>query len=235
MTNYKGLQHFPLGNAILENVGENLLVSNMSSCGDGFSVKTPNIADWEVSISPFQLATGQGISYSLIGKDGFSRLETIGQASIFINANGQGAIAVNSKLMASKIKLTAKLNGQTSFTSVFDNPSCNCSEIRNTHENWLPVAIAIATLVVAAVDYKKETKKDANGKVIEETTTVSFGGAGRAAYQDPLGNEFEADHIFIESTFRFDPSIEAVFEQHPNEVQLMFCNIAQVTLTNEIY
>lgn len=146
MTNYKGLQHYPLGNAILENIGENLSVSNMSSCGDGFLVRTPNIADWEVKINPFELAPGQAISYCLIGKDGFNRLETIGQASLFINENGQGSIAVNSKLMASKIKLTAKLNGQTSYVSIFNNPSCNCSEFKDTHENWILIALAIATL-----------------------------------------------------------------------------------------
>lgn len=235
MTNFKGLQHYPLGNAILENIGENLSVSNMSSCGDGFLVRTPNITDWEVKINPFELTPGQAISYCLIGKDGFNRLETIGQASLFINENGQGSIAVNSKIMASKIKLTAKIDGQTSFVSIFDNPSCNCSEIRNTHENWIPLALAVATLVVAACDYKKETKKDANGKVIEETTTISFGGAGRAAYQDPIGNVFEADHLYIESTFKYEPAIQATYEQNPSELQMMFCNIPQITLTDEIY
>lgn len=85
------------------------------------------------------------------------------------------------------------------------------------------------------MDYTKETKKDADGKVIEETTTVSFGGAGRATYQDPRGDVFEADHLYIESTFKFNPSINPIFEQNPSEVQIMCCNIPQITLTNEIF
>jgi len=235
MTNFKGLQHFPLGNAILEENGENLTVSNMSSCGDGFSVRTTDIDDWEVKITPIELGSGQAISYSLIGKDGYNRLETIGQTSVFVNEEGQTVIAVNSKLMANKIKLTGKLNGQTTFTGIYDNPSCNCDDVHDTHENWIPLVIAAAAVIVAAFDYKKETVRDGAGNIISETTTKSFGGAGSINFQDRDGNEFEADHLFMESTFQFEPAIPSKYGQNPSEIQFMFCNINQITLTDEIY
>lgn len=46
MTNHKGLQHFPLGNATLEENGEILLIRTMSSCADGFSVTTTDVDNW---------------------------------------------------------------------------------------------------------------------------------------------------------------------------------------------
>lgn len=234
MANFKGLEHFPLGNATLEQDGENLIVGNMSSCGDGFSVKTSDVDDWEVKVSPIELGTGQAISYCLIGKDGYNRLETIGQTSIFVNEEGQTAIAINSKLMASKIKLIGKLNGETTFTGVYDNPSCNCDEFQDTHENWILIAVAIGALIISAFDYKKTTETDGDGNVTKETTEKSVGGAS-INFQDRDGNEFEADHLHIESTFQFDPAIPPKYGQNPSEIQFMVCNVDQITLTDEVY
>lgn len=136
--------------------------------------------------------------------------------------------------MASKIKLVGKLNGVTTFTGIYDYPSCNFDVFQDTHENCILIALAVAAVIISAFDYENTTKTDGDANLTEETTKKSFGGAS-INFQDRDGKEFEADHLYIESTFKFDLPIPPNYGQNSNEIQFMFCNFPQISLTDEIY
>ena len=234
MIEYKGLKHYPLGDATLELNGDNLVLNANSDIGDGLTVDIAEYSDWELKFDNHELSNNQSINTSLIGVDGFNRIKTIGQTSIFINQEGRGSLAVNSKLMGKTIKMIAVKNGEIVFQEEYDNPSYCQNDPIDSAENWIYIAIAIATLIVTAVDYKVEKTYDANGNLTQTKTTKSFGIAG-IAFQGRCGDEFNADHIYVESSFNYNPSLNPIFVNTPNQVQFMCNGINEIVIHDEVY
>ncbi len=211
----------------------------MDTCGDGVLIRTPGIKNFEAEFeNGIEISEDVAITSTLTGKDGFNRLETLAQAAIYKDGDKTG-IAVNSKLMGRYIRLKATKDGETVFSGQYINPDFQCCDSeKDPNENWILTALTIAVVILVFTDYEKETVKE-DGKVTKETTTVSVGnggsGGGSIVFNDRDGNEFEADHLYISSSFEYPKGKDVKYVHDPHSYQLSFCNIDDVTIKNEEY
>lgn len=234
MIDYKGLKHFPLGKAKLELNNDNLILTTDNETGDGFSVDIAERSNWELSFESIELMGGQSINTTLLGLDGSKRIKTIGQTSVFVDENGRGKFAVNSKLMGKTIKMTAIKGGVVVHEEEYANPSWCPNDPTNTSENWIWIAVAVAVVILDHVDYSEIVERDGDGKIIKTTTKKSFG-TGGIACQGRTGEEFIADYIYVESSFNYEPHLKPIFENKPSQIQLMCSNVDKMIITNEKY
>jgi hypothetical protein len=229
--NFKGLEHFSMGNATLQLDQGKLLINNLIDPFDGVLIKTSGFNQWVLNFNPISITPNVNIENSIFTKDGYNRIKAYGQIAAFYDLNlNSPVISVNSKLLPNTFEFVGELNGEIVFTTVFDNSN------PPSNVNWIIVAIAIATLVVTAVDYKHIIKKNAQGKVIEETTEWSFGAAGIVT---PMGtgggNQHEIDHCYIRATKIYNPSLPNILENAIENIQLSLNGLSEIELVNEIY
>ena len=233
MVNYKGFEHFPIGNANLTiNSANQLVVSNLINCGDGVLIRTQNTPEWHLEYLPITYNNTGTMTVTYFGKDGFGRIKAIGQlANYYDTILQKGAVAVNSKMMGKKIRIIGMNAGSEVYNYEFDNPSFECPD---TEENWIIIVIAVVLVIGSLVSYKKVTEKDGEGKVIKETTTIDVGRGGSAiSYQGPNGVQFDADKLYVISSFEYEPAIDDVYANEIESVQIMACNISEMTITDE--
>lgn len=233
MVNYKGFEHFPIGNAQLTvNATDELVVSNLISCGDGVLIRT-QVPEWHLEYLPITYNNNGTMSVTYFGKDGFGRIKAVGQlAYYFDNVLQKGAVAINSRMMGKKIRIIGMNGSVETYNYEFDNPTCDCPE---TEENWIIVVVGVIMLIGSLVSYKKVIDKDGEGKVVSETTTYDFGNGGRSiAYQGPNDVQFDADKLFVISTNEYDPAIDDIYSNEMDSVQISVCNIPQFTISNEV-
>ncbi len=241
MSQFKGLQHFPIGPVILTTFPdpERLEVSGFSNSSfDGVSINTNGASEWEAKFAPIQMTPGTGMTATYNIRDNAGRNKTVAQTAISIDpVTGNGILSVNSKLICKNFRLVGTLNGKEVFSRDYVKPE-------DTSCNWLAVAAFIVSAVVAAYnafDYKKVVERDGAGNVTKTTTTTSFGGAGMVVPGDGTGHgyegqQYQVDHLYIVSTADFGT------EGEPNDlqgdishVQLTGYGMPRLTLLDETY
>lgn len=215
------------------NAANHLVVSNLLNCGDGVLIRTPDIPEWHLENLPLTYDNTGTMSVTYFGKDGFGRIKAVGQLAYYYDTILQkGTVAVNSKMMGKKIRIIGMNGGVETYNYEFDNPSCDCPD---TEENWIVIVVGVILLIGSLVSYKKVIEKDGEGKVVSETTTYDFGsGGGNAiAIQGPNGVQFDADKLYVTSSFDYEPAIAPVYANEMDSVQIMVCNIPEITITDE--
>lgn len=226
---FKGLKHYPIGNTNLQLEGANLKVSNLQNCSDGLMVYAPGISHWEASFNNIEIVDGISLTSTMLAKDGYGRIKVIGQQAIYFDpASGKATIAYNSKLLAPTFSFIGEYQGQEVFNVEYENPNCD------PNTNWIAIALAVAALIISAVDYKKEVTRDAEGKITKTVTTQSFGGAGIINPGGGVG-DIEIDHAYIRSEMNYADPLPAIMENKLDNIQLAACGIDQLIVTDEIY
>jgi hypothetical protein len=240
---FKGLKHFPKGNGVLKLANNNLSVSGLSSSFDGLSIETKGASEWELTINPHTIKSGDifGATFNLL--DGLQRVKSVAQWAISYSPDGKYAyLVVNSRLEGAEIELQAFRNGQEVFRKVYVKPA-------EDECNWIIIAIfvlAAASVVLSNIDYKSEKKviTHPNGtRTTEVTTTKSIGGGGVinpvasvVATNPPLlDTPIEVDHLYITSKRCFAGELPQELDGTISEVILTAKTLDTVTIINETY
>ena len=230
-TMFCGLNHYPLGDADLSTQGNELIISNLTSCKDGVMISAPNVSNFVASFNPVEITENVSIVNTSFEKDGFNRLKTTGQVCVYFDSeSGHAAIAVNSRLMPSTFSFIGEYQGQEVFRTEFDNTN------PPPFVNWWQIALAVAGLILENIDYKKIVEKDGDGNVIKETTQWSIGSGGVV---NPGGSgggtPVEIDHCYVEAIETFSPPKPPVLGSVLEELQLTAQGVGQIVMTNETY
>lgn len=100
------MKHYPLGQAKLEIVAENLVVSNISDSGlDGVSIHVDGNNNFEANFQPVTFEPGVVITSNLSGVDDYGRVKVVNQQTTYVDTEGLCRFAFNSNLLEkSKIK-----------------------------------------------------------------------------------------------------------------------------------
>lgn len=231
---FNGFGHFPKGNAEIEVVDNQLIISNLLDSSDGVIINTHGAPGVEFVMQPFEIAQGDVIGASFNIKDGMNRMKTMAQWAITPNLDGKYAyLMVNSRLEGKNIQVVGMKDGKIVYIQNILNYPCCC----DSNSNWIVVAVFVlvaVSVVLANVDYRKETivKRDKDGNVIstEEKTVKSFGGGSvvqpikqSAGTPTPsgVGSPIDVDNIYIISS-----------REYPNELPMELAgNIEEVILT----
>lgn len=102
---FKGLKHYPIGQAQLETTDKGLKISNIGDSGlDGVSIRTNGIEDLDISFLPQEMTNDKSYTFNLVGEDGFGRIKTMNQQSVTLNPDNKNSnlISFNSYLLSKK-------------------------------------------------------------------------------------------------------------------------------------
>lgn len=210
---FNGFGHFPKGNAEIEIVNNQLIVSNLKDSSDGVIINTNGVSGMEILMHPHKIKPDEVFGATFNIKDGLERMKTIAQWALTPNIDGKYAfLMVNSRLEGKNIQVIGMKDDKVVYVQDVLNTPCCC----DPNSNWIVVAafvLAAVSVALANVDYKKETivKKDKDGNVIstEEKVTKSFGGGGvvqpvKTRVATPTPTEYdhpiEVDHIYVISS-----------------------------------
>lgn len=239
---FNGLKHYPLGQAKLEIIEENLIVSNISDSGlDGVSIHVDGSNDFEANFQEVTFEPGVVITSNLSGVDNYGRVKVINQQTTYVDSEGLCRFAFNSKLLGERAKLKALLDGEVTFEKEYtipqDNPDVNWW--------WVGVVVAVAKYVADHVDYTSttETYTGADGKTITKTTTTkswngdskktsSSASIGSVKVIDVDGDEFEADMLYLESS---NETTNDSLLYEPQMLDIYLKGVNSFTITNEMY
>ena len=230
---FKGLKHYPIGQAKLETTDKGLKVFNIGDSGlDGVSIRTEGNGEWEGSLSPIKITKERGCTVNLIGRDGYNRIKTINQqATTYLGTDKEYPIgfSFNSYLLSKKVTLIMEKDGKTVFKQKYDNP------IYDPKINWWVVVVAVAAFVIDHIDYKQVTVKDGDGNVTKTVTTKSVGGANSSSCKTTDGKRIKADRIYLVSEYNFPDPLTPQSAIDAEEVQIIGKNIDDFTIENERY
>lgn len=229
MANYihfRGLKHYPTGNASLRLENKELLVSGLTQSWDGLSIETKG--DWELSLQPLTITKETIIGATFNAVDGLKRVTTLAQWAITQNPNGKYAyLLLNGKMEGSDITLTGTKAGREVFTKCYIQPN-------TTESNWFIVAIftlTAAPVLLSDMDYRTEIKRDTGNKITSTTITKSFGSSGivspgmtafkgkniRAKISD---ESYHVDRFYISSSFHYPEGLPEEKERKMTQVIL---------------
>lgn len=217
---FNGFGHFPKGNAEIEIVNNQMIISNLKDSSDGVIINTNGVSGMEISMQPHEIKPDEVFGATFNIKDGMGRMKTMAQWAITPNKDGKYAfLMVNSRLEGKNIQVIGMKDEKVVYVQNILNTPCCC----DPNSNWIVVAVfvlAAVSVVLANVDYKKETveKKDKDGNVIgtEEKVTKSFGGGSvvqpvktSAATPTPTGYDspIEVDHIYVVSSREYQKEL----------------------------
>lgn len=233
MANYvefKGLQHYPIGDAKLEVTEKGLKVSNIGNSGlDGVSIRTEGNGQWEASLLPMEITKDKGCTVNLIGRDGYDRIKTLNQQAttyMGIDKDYPVGFSFNSYLLSKKVTLTNETDGKIVFEQEYDNP------VDDPKVNWWVIAVVVAVYVLDHIDYKHQTKKDGNGNVTSTTTTESWNGN---SCKTTDGKKVTADKFYLKSEISFPDPLTPESLIEAQEVQILGKNLGDFTITDESY
>jgi hypothetical protein len=225
MIEFKGLKHFPKGDAKINLKNNGLHIENITPSGfDGVIVDTEFNDFLDVYFKEIELNEGSSISIRYSGRDDRGRVKTRGELSIIAKDKNPN-IFINSWLINNRVTVIGKNNGQLVFNEVLKVPT-------TPDVNWWPIAIAAAALL--SCHYKKTKTTDSDGNV---TTTeewgVDFGGSSRISVDDTSG--FTGDYLgfIIERDYPrgINPSVFAPV----NQLEIVGTGINELVIINENY
>lgn len=226
---FKGLKHYPIGDAALDITDKGLKVSKIGDSGlDGVSIRTNGIESLDISFLPLEMTSEKSYTFNLIGEDGFGRIKTMNQQAITLNPDNKNSnlISFNSYLLSEKITILAEKNGKIIYKQEYDNPN------NNPKVNWWVVGVAVAIYIANHVDYKHKVIKDKDGNVTGTETTTSWNGS---TWRMPGGKSIEADRFYLQSNFNFPEPLKALREITVKEIQILGRNLKEMIISDEEY
>lgn len=199
--NFKGLNHYPLGNAELSTQNNNLVVSNIGSSGfDGVSIDTEFNENWHAKFQPIQLGQDKNSYIRLNGRDSLGRPKTKSELVLYYDEDSNKVgIAVNSRLLPEEYKVIGWENGEVVYEPTFQNTGNDPSV------NYLIRGLLLYIMYNKSFKYKynKITLPDGSTKTIETTiidwnTSVAVDVDGNEVTVDALG--IQSDRIYPDGT-----------------------------------
>ncbi|MBA3900848.1 MAG: hypothetical protein H0X62_11675 [Bacteroidetes bacterium] len=226
MVEFKGLKHFPMGDAVLEISEEKLIISNISSSGfDGVSIDTEFNNNWNMFMQGIPFNNDSSVSLRFSGRDSRNRIKTKGELAISKTDEGN-QIVINSWLLPSQITIIGYNEDEVVYEEEFDVPQI-------PSVNWWPIALAF--LALASGHYSSSTTTNSDGSsTTTEDWKVNFGGKAAITIIEN-GSSFEGDKI----AFKFERNYPAdtddsIFAPVTN-VELFASNVEEIIILDENY
>lgn len=225
MEEFKGLKHFPRGDARLNIENGKLKVSNFSDSGfDGVIIDTEFNKNWDIYFEEISLRSTETISIRYSGRDSKQRVKTMGEVALFSN-NSKLGIVINSWLLPSKLTVVGYDRSNKVFEKEYDVP-------RIPQVNWWPIALAAAALLSG--HYKETETTDPEGNVTTTTEWgVDFGGSSSIDVGDD--DSFNWDYI----GFRFDRTYPSRFDKSilapVTQVEIVGTELNHLLIENETF
>lgn len=230
---FNGLMHYAIGDAQLEVVKGQLIVSNIGDSGmDGVAIRTEGAAKFETEMIQQELSAGQSIYVSHVGVDNYGRVKTVGERAIYFDPiEGKTAFAFNSKLLEDQVRLRATLDGTTVFDTTFNNPE------NDPRINWWQILVAVVIFVLDHIDYEHSTTTNSDGSS-STTETYSWGsvanpgggGGNGTTFETFDGQRFTADRLYLESTKDYPGAVPQPLALEIQEVRILGNNVPQIVL-----
>ncbi len=208
---YRGLKHYPSGNAVLQKNDTGLNISRLGKSHDGILIDTDGALTWDISLYPVPIESNTVLGATFNQKDRLKRIKTVAQWAIMQCPEGSHAyLVLNSKLEGQQIHLKAKKERRELFSNAYANP-------RTPSSNWLIAAafnLRAMPLTISNIDYETRFDYNKHGLVTGITITKSFCGKGivspgtdssqlSAARPVVKGACYEVDQLHITSTFSY--------------------------------
>ncbi len=168
---FKGLKHYPIGNAHLQPGADGLTISNLSTPLDGIAIETKRATFFDLQFNPvfFENDTDFGVTFNQT--DNSNGFRAMAQWAIAQHLETSVAyLFLNSKLEGEQIIVTGFNAGNNTFQRVFEQTGI-------PGYNWMIVGVfdlAYKKAELTGIDCKLEMVRDNTGKVVEVTIVKSF-------------------------------------------------------------
>jgi len=235
---FKGIMHYPKGNANLSVEGETLVVSNMAEPMNGLIIRTNCATNWQMNFEPVDVSDKIiGATFNILDK--LDRVKSVAQWALKTSPCGRYVyLYINSKLEGDTIEVVGMKDCIEVFRRVYDNHNCkDC--------NWWVVAVAAAIYIINKIDYETETYTEVitnpDGTITKKETTrtkKSFGSssnAGTAQIQavkspSPINPDLE-DEVYDIDLLNVISS-QCYSEEVSNELSGNICEVIITAQTN---
>lgn len=222
--NFKGLDHYALGETDLLLEEEKLKIANIGDSGfDGVRIDTMGNNNWHAKFNPtIKYSDASNCQLKVIGEDQTGGTKVMSEIQASINDEGRLQIGVNRNLMPNKFKLLGRVNGEITYERDMETEAIN------------PIIIAILFVVLESASFKYKHKKitTTEGETYTVEETVIDWNMGNSA-EDTDGNEFEADEIVIQYQRDYGENEEAVVS--PISAEITAKNTKDIIISNEEY
>ncbi|PZF71580.1 hypothetical protein DN068_16020 [Taibaiella soli] len=168
---FKGLKHYPVGNAHLQPGTDGLTISNLSTPLDGITIETKRATFFDLQFNPVFIEndTDFGVTFNLT--DNSNSFRAMAQWAIAQHLETSVAyLFLNSKLEGEQIMVTGFNAGNNIFQRVFEQTGI-------PGYNWMIVGVfdlAYNKAELTGIDCRMAMIRDKAGKVIEVTIVKSF-------------------------------------------------------------
>lgn len=197
---FKGLKHYPLGDAILTLENESLKVSDFGSDGqNGYMVKFGKLKRINTKYGSYEFAENTHINYKIITSLEDGDAFTGGELS-FYKEDDKIYMAGNNIGDVSKIIAKAYLNGEVVKEW---NPLDDQKKSLAALPWWVVAYVAYHTTL-----YHERTEKEIEGgKKVRNEVGANWRGK-ESIVQDNEGDEFKADRVTITYEFEIENSVD---------------------------
>jgi len=228
---FKGLKHYPLGDANLEIVDGKLSITNLSSSGfDGVLIDTESKGEWHLKFDPIEeLTAGQALSVQFLGVDNRNRVKTKGEIALSYNTETElPEASVNSWLLPDVVTLVGYLDGEVVYSEDYTVP-------RGPETNyWQVLLFLLKLLMSASFEYKHKKITDPDGRVTtEEEWTFDVNTSRQGTV--PNGDEIEVDTFAVKLDREYPEGTSDSETAPVTAVAIRATGISEMTLVNEIY
>lgn len=168
---FKGLKHYPIGNARLQPGADRLTISNLSTPLDGITIETKRATFFNLRFNPVFIEndTDFGVTFNLT--DNGNGFRAMAQWAIAQHIETSLAyLFLNNRLEGEQIIVSGFHTGNNMFQRVFEQPGI-------PGYNWMIVGVfdlAYKKAELTGIDCRLVTVRDDSGKVIEVTVIKSF-------------------------------------------------------------
>lgn len=226
MSNYvefKGLKHYPIGNAQLQVENDKLTVSGMSECSDGVMVSTSGTKISKI-VSRFQnlqVDQNKRLSITFNGLDGKNRYKTLEQAITYFDQDkGEIAYGWNSRLLPDTFTLVGEKDGNEKFRKQYNKQDF-------PYTNILPL-LYFVNKAMNCYSYHSDTDKNGN------TTTSTDWDCGESIVKpvDDGGSEYNVDRFYLEVVREHPDDTPSYVYAGLNNIQVQGCGFQELVITD---
>lgn len=222
---FDGLKHYPLGDAELNVIDNQLHVTKISKSGfDGVQIDTNKSKTWDLKMSAVNLDKGDSINIRYLGMDLENRTKVKGELAL-TESNGQIQVVVNSWLLPKTVRIIGENKGEEVFSEIINVPE-------SPEANWWQIAIgALISMISGHYEHTTVTHPDGS-TTTTETWGVDFNAPGEM--QVPNGIKFYGDLLKIQFERHYNPGQEYTIAE-VNQVELTGSLLDSIIIEEEKY
>lgn len=240
---YLGFDVYPVGNAQLEIINDELHVSNVSESGfDGVLVDTQGLLDYTINFGDLSVIPNRNgvLKSSVLSKNSLNQVVTFFESFEYCDENKENVvIGYNNDYLPDEFNIFGTLNGE----EVFNIPSSEIIPVNKSNVKVDPVTVTIVLgLITIGISIWKELRSkekttvtvnyDAEGNITGTTVSIT---------KDPVpfeivvnGNTYTVDNFGIKYDNNYpahligDPSVDFL----PIGTQITGYNLSEFVITS---